>query len=87
MLQICHPLEEIEALVPLQCSAAQSCCIVSVEETNYRKLWLLGPHYVLGACFLPGTQHHLLSACALNRVHADNERLSENHGIKNMQYT
>ena len=32
---------------------------------------------VLGACFLPGTRHHLLSTYELNRVHDGSERLSE----------
>ena len=39
---------------------------------EYHKLWLLGA-YILGACFLPGT--HLLSTCALNRVHKGRQQI------------
>ena len=52
-----------------------------------RRTLLLGAYYLLGACFLRGTWHHSLSACALNRVHDGGERSSENHGIKNTQHT
>ena len=44
--------------------------------------YLLGTYYLLGACFLPGTRHHLLSPCALNRVHAGGEGSSENYDTK-----
>ena len=42
---------------------------------------------LLGACFLPGTWHHLNMTCAQNRVQDGSERLSKNHGIKSTQYT
>ena len=50
----------------------------TIHKKGYCKLWLLG------AYFLPGTRHHLVSACALNRVHDDGKKSSENHDIKNM---
>ena len=38
---------------------------------------LLGAYYLLGACYLPCAKDHLLSACAINRVHDGGERSSE----------
>ena len=42
---------------------------------------------LLGTRFLPGTEHLLLSTCALNRVHNGGKRLRENSAIKNTQHT
>ena len=46
---------------------------------NYRKLvikcaLLFGTYSLLGVFFLPGTWHHLLNTCALNRVHDGGNR-------------
>ena len=38
---------------------------------------LLGTYYLLGACYLLCTKYHLLSTCAINRVHDGGERPSE----------
>ena len=48
---------------------------------------LLDAHYLFDASFLPGTRRHLLSSCALNRVHNGCKRVSKNHGIKSKQQT
>ena len=38
---------------------------------------LLDAHYLFDASFLPGTHRHLLSSCALNRVHNGCKRVSK----------
>ena len=67
--------------------------LLFMPKSAYRKLWLLGApcyigaYYILGACYLPCARDHLLSACAINRVHDGGERSSENYGTKSTQYT
>ena len=68
-------------------------CLHWMQFKPNTKPWLLR-HYckfrhplLLGACYLLGIRHHLLSACALNTVHNGGGRLNENHGIKSTQHT
>ena len=46
---------------------------VGSNVISFRHTLLLGVYYVLGACFLPGAWYHLLSACALKRIHNGSE--------------
>ena len=45
-----------------------------------RHTLLLGAYHLLSACFLPCTRHHLLSACAINRVH-DKTMMLQEHAV------
>ena len=44
------------------------CCVQWLSYATVNSGLLLGTYYLLGACSLLGTRHHLLSACALNRA-------------------